>query len=146
MAAIRQEAEPRRRPTIIPQVPYEDIRAALSFLERAFGFREIPASRMEGADGVVHHALVEFGDSVIGIGTQGAHGAVSPKSGGIESQYLSVAVADVEAHYQQALAAGARIAKEPRGHGPEARAYEALDLEGHRWRFVHQRLREVPTT
>ena len=144
MAAIRQEVEPIRRPTVIPQLPYADIRAALTFLERAFGFREIPASRMEGADGVIHHAIVEFGDSVIGIGTQGAHGAISPKSGGIESQYLSVAVANVEAHYQQALAAGARIAREPRGRGPEAHAYEAIDPEGHRWRFVHQRLREVP--
>jgi uncharacterized glyoxalase superfamily protein PhnB len=145
MAAIRQEVEPRHRPTIIPQLPYADIRAALSFLERAFGFREIPTSRMEGADGVIHHALVEFGGGVIGIGTQGAHSAISPKSGGVESQYISVAVADVEAHYQRALAAGARIAKEPRGHGSGAHAYEALDLEGHRWRFVHQRLREVPT-
>ncbi|PYM14454.1 MAG: hypothetical protein DMD81_17915 [Candidatus Rokuibacteriota bacterium] len=144
MAAIRQEVEPRHRPTIIPQLPYQDIRAALSFLERAFGFHEIPTSRMEGADGVIHHAIVEFGDSVIGIGTQGAHGAISPKSGGIESQYLSVAVADVEAHYQRALAAGARIARAPRGQSASARAYEALDPEGHRWRFVDQRLREVP--
>ena len=130
MAAIQQEALPTRRPIIIPQLPYTDIRAALSFLERAFGFREIPSSRMQAADGV------------IGIGTQGAHGAVSPQSGGIESQYISVAVADVQAHYQRALAAGARIAKEPR---PGGHAYEALDSEGHRWRFVHERLREVPT-
>jgi len=143
MATIQQETRPARRPTIIPQLPYADIRAALSFLERAFGFHEIPSSRMEGADGVLHHALVEFGDGVIGIGTQGAHTAVSPKSGGVESQYISVAVADVHAHYQRALAAGARIAKEPRG--PGAHAYEALDPEGHRWRFVLQRLREVPT-
>ena len=41
MAAVRQEVEPKRRPTIIPQLPYQDIRAALSFLERAFGFSEI---------------------------------------------------------------------------------------------------------
>src|SRR5215813_12599055 len=119
MATIQQETPPARRPTIIPQLPYTDIRAALSFLERAFGFHEIPSSRMQGADGVVHHALVEFGDGVIGVGTRGAHGAVSPQSGGVESQYISVAVADIEAHYQRALAAGARIAREPRGHGAE---------------------------
>ena len=142
MSAIQQEVQPKRRPTIIPQLPYADIRAAVSFLERAFGFREIPTSRMEGADGVLHYAVVEFGDGVIGIGTQGAHVAVSPMSGGGESQYLSVAVDDVLAHYERALAAGARIAKEPRGEG--ARAYEAIDPEGHRWRFVDQRLREVP--
>src|SRR5207302_4731167 len=40
MAATRQEVQPTRGPTIVPQVPYEDVRAALSFLERAFGFRE----------------------------------------------------------------------------------------------------------
>ena len=141
MAAIRREVEPQRGPTIVPQIPYQDVVAALSFLVRAFGFQEVPASRLEGADGVLHHALVEFGDGVIGIGTQGAHGAISPQSGGIESQYVSVAVTDVVAHYQRALAAGARIAREPRG--ADAHAYEAFDPEGHRWRFVHRRLREV---
>jgi uncharacterized glyoxalase superfamily protein PhnB len=140
MAAIRQVVEPRRRPTIVPQVPYQDIGAALSFLERAFGFREIPTTRLVSKDGVIGHALVEFGDGVIGIGTQGAHGAISPKSAGIESQYISVAVADVDAHYQRALAAGARIANGLRDESSGYRAYEALDLEGHRWRFL-QRMR-----
>jgi uncharacterized glyoxalase superfamily protein PhnB len=142
MTAIRQAVEPRRRPTIIPQLPYEDIGAALSFLERAFGFRE--ASRLVSDDGVLLHALVEFGDGVIGIGTQGAHGALSPKRAGSESQYVSVYVTDVEAHYQRAVAAGARIANGLHDDFP-VRAYEALDLEGHRWRF-RQPMREVPST
>ena len=143
MAAIRQEVEPKRRPTIVPQLPYQDIHAALSFLERAFGFREVSTSRMVSADGVLLHALVEFGDGVIGIGGHGHHGAISPKSSGIESQYISVYLDDVDAHYQRALAAGARIANELRDHSWGDRTYEALDLEGHRWRF-HQRMREVP--
>ena len=42
MAAIRQEVQPMRRPTIVPRLPYENVGAALSFLERAFGFREVP--------------------------------------------------------------------------------------------------------
>ena len=147
MAAIRREVEPRRRPTIVPQLPYEDVRAALSFLERAFGFREIPDTRLVSKDGVIGHALVEFGDGMIGIGTQGAHGAISPKSAGVESQYLSVSVSDIDAHYQRARAAGAQIARalreqvSPSGH----RAYEALDSEGHRWRFI-QWMGEVPST
>jgi uncharacterized glyoxalase superfamily protein PhnB len=121
----------------------EAVHAALSFLDRAFGFREIRSSRMEGADGMIHHANVEFGGSVIGIGTQGAHGAVSPKSAGIASQYVSVYVDDIDAHYERALAAGAQIPRGPRDHAPEYRAYEALDLEGHRWRFV-QWMQAVP--
>src|SRR6266403_3150864 len=149
MAAIRQEVEPSRRPTIVPQVPYRDVSAALSFLERAFGFREILTARLVSAGGVIDHAMLEFGDGVIGIGPEGHHGAISPKSGGIESQYISVYVDDVDAHYRRAVAAGARIANGLRdyvwGDRPyEAhRTYEALDPEGHRWRF-HQLLREVP--
>jgi len=143
IAAIQNEIAPRRRPTIVPQVPYHDIRAALAFLERAFGFREDPSARVEDTDGRIGHAMVHFGDGVIGIGGQGGHGAISPKSAGIESQYISVYVDDVDAHYQRALAAGARIANGLRNQFWGDRTYEALDLEGHRWRF-HQRLREVP--
>jgi uncharacterized glyoxalase superfamily protein PhnB len=143
MATIRQEGEPRRRPTIVPQVPYQDIGAALAFLERAFGFHEIQTARLVGADGVIRHANVEFGDGVIGIGTQGAHGAISPQRAGVASQYISVSVADVDAHYRRALAAGARIADAPHDESGGVRAYEALDLEGHRWRFLHG-VRELP--
>ncbi len=161
MAAIRQvgvrgaaegepseasKPEPTRGPTIVPQVPYEDVSAALSFLERAFGFREIPTARLVTADGGIDHAMLAFGGGVIGIGPQGHHGTISPKSGGIESQYISVYVDDVDAHYQRAVVAGARIATGLRDYfwGVEGhRTYEALDLEGHRWRF-HQLMREVP--
>jgi uncharacterized glyoxalase superfamily protein PhnB len=79
---------------------------------------------------------------VVGIGTQGAHGAISPKRGGGASQYISVYVDDVDAHYQRAAGAGARIAHEPRDHTGGGRSYEALDLEGHRWRF-YQPVREA---
>jgi len=143
MAAIRRESEPRRWPTIVPQIPYQDVTAALSFLERAFGFREVTTSRLVTAEGVVLHAIVEFGDGMIGIGSQGAHGAISPKRGGGASQYISVNVADLEAHYQRARAAGAEIAQAVRDHASGWRSYEALDPEGHRWRFL-QRMREVP--
>ena len=143
MAAVRQEAEPRRRPTIVPQLPYQDIRAALSFLDRAFGFSEISTSRLVGHDGVIHHALVEFGDGVIGIGTHGAHGAISPKRAGTASQYITVHVDDIDAHHHRALASGAEIVSRLHDHLRDYRVYEALDLEGHRWRFL-QWLREVP--
>jgi uncharacterized glyoxalase superfamily protein PhnB len=146
MAAIRQEVEPPRRPTIVPQLPYQDIRAALAFLERAFGFREIETARIVSAHGMIAWTMVEFRDGVIGVGEQGGHGAVSPRSGGVESQYVSVYVDDVDAHYQRAVAAGARIATGLRDYfwGDEGhRTYEALDPEGHRWRF-HQPIRTVP--
>ena len=59
MAAIRREAAPARRPTIVPQVPYGDVGAALSFLARAFGFREIRTARLVSADGAIDQAEAE---------------------------------------------------------------------------------------
>ena len=79
--------------------------------------------------------MVEFSDSIIGIGTQGAHGAFSPKTAGTASHYISVYIDDIDAHYQRARAAGAQIASALHDHRTDYRAYEALDLEGHRWRF-----------
>jgi uncharacterized glyoxalase superfamily protein PhnB len=144
MAAIRQEVAVTHRPTIVPQVPYQDISAALAFLERAFGFREIPTARFVRADGELLHATVEFGNSLVGVGGQGHHGAISPMSGGGESQFISVQVDDVDTHYQRAVAAGARIADELRDHSWGERTYWALDLEGHRWRFA-QSIRDART-
>ena len=143
MAQIRTESTPRAEPTIVPQIPYHDLRAALAFLERAFGFREIESSRVEDERGEIGHAMMEFGNGIVGIGGQGGHGAVSPKSEGAVSQYLSVYVPDVDAHYERARAAGARIVMGLRDQFWGDRTYECLDLEGHRWRF-HQKVRVVP--
>jgi uncharacterized glyoxalase superfamily protein PhnB len=146
MAAIRRQVEPGRGPAIVPQMPYRDVVAALAFLERAFGFREIRTARLVGAGGAIDHATLAFGGGVIGIGPEGHHGTISPKSGGIVSQYISVYVDDVDAHHARAVAAGARIAAGLRDYfrGDEGhRTYEALDPEGHRWRF-HQRLSGGP--
>jgi MerR family transcriptional regulator, thiopeptide resistance regulator len=49
---------------------------------------------------------------------------------------LVVQVDDVDAHYQQARAAGARIDNEPVDQPYGQREYEARDPEGHRWWFA----------
>ena len=141
MAAIRQEVQSMRRPTIIPRLPYENVGAALSFLERAFGFREVPAARGVRADGAIDYTMVEFGDGMIGLGAQGAHGAFSPKRAGTATQYLTVHVDDIDAHHQRALASGAEIVSRLHDHLRDYRVYEALDLEGHRWRFLQSAAR-----
>jgi PhnB protein len=45
-----------------------------------------------------------------------------------------VRVNDLDAHYEHAKAAGARILSEPEDT-PHGRMYRAEDLEGHRWMF-----------
>jgi uncharacterized glyoxalase superfamily protein PhnB len=143
MAGIERAEAPRVEQVVVPQLPYADPRAAVEFLERAFGFREHPGSRVVDQRGVVGHTMVEYRGALIGIGGQGGHGAVSPKEIGTPSLYLSIYVPDVDAHYERARAEGARIVVGLRDQFWGDRTYECLDLEGHRWRF-HQKMRDVP--
>ena len=124
---------------------YDDAPKALEFLCDAFGFEE--KMRMPMADGRIGHAEIAMDGAVVMLASCWTPaGMKSPQElAGVHGQICCV-VDDVDAHYRRAVAAGARIAHGLRdyfwsdeGH----RTYEALDPEGHRWRF-HQWLREVP--
>lgn len=139
MSEIDDQAEvqspPAGVPQIIPQLPYQDVLAAIDFLERAFSFVERRDFRIEHPGGV--HAEMEIGDGVIMLGGPGGHGAFPPKMEGNPSTLLMVYVEDVDAHFERARAAGATIVAELEDKFFGDRVYEALDREGHRWSF-HQ--------
>ena len=71
----------------------------IGFLKRAFGAQEI--AKYASPDGVVHHAQVRVGDSIVEMGE--AHGPYQP----MPSMFY-VYVPDCDAVYQRALAAGAK--------------------------------------
>lgn len=48
-----------------------------------------------------------------------------------------VYVADVDAHYERAVAAGACVLSKPEA-GPPGRRYRVEDIEGHRWMFMER--------
>ena len=52
-------------------------------------------------------------------------------------------VDDVDAHYEQAKAAGAQIVAEPEDKYYGDRMYSAADPEGHQW-FFATHIRDVP--
>ncbi len=141
-------------PRVSPSVYYEDPRAAIDWLCRAFGFEV--RLMVEGEGGRIEHSELEFGDGMIMVGTAGSTAPgkeawqlayASPKSiGGKNTQGLAVFVDDVDAHCDRARAAGAVIFREPvtNDYGDDYwtdRSYGARDPEGHQWFFV-QRLRE----
>ena len=82
----------------------------IGFLKRAFGGQEM--AKHASPDGVVHHAEVRVGDSVVEMGE--AHGPYQP----MPSMFY-VYVPDCDAVYRQALAAGAKplheLADQPYG-------------------------------
>ncbi|MFO0582204.1 MAG: aminotransferase [Anaeromyxobacter sp.] len=131
-------------------VHYEDPRAAIAWLQKAFGFEAelvVPGQngRIEHSQLVLDGALVMV-NSLGGRGRPGEDLKVSPKAlGGKVTSSLMFYVDDADAHCARARAAGATIAVEPTtsDYGAEFwadRSYEAVDPEGHRWWFV-QRVR-----
>ena len=113
--------------TVIPVLTYPDVRAAVAWLEAAFGFAE----RVRiGED---HRAQLAFGDGAV-IVADVSNERVPPRSDGITHSVM-VRVDDVDAHCERARCNGARITMEPADFQYGERQYSAEDLAGHRWTF-----------
>ncbi len=96
----------------------------IAFLKRAFGAQEL--SKHASPDGVVHHAEIRVGDSVIEMGE--AHGPYQP----MQSMFY-VYVPDCDAVYQRALAAGAKSIQEPADQPYGDRLGLVADAFGNQW-------------
>ena len=120
---------------VIPVLTYQDIAAAHDFLVNAFGFNGGGVSR--NAEGQPVHGEVRAGDATIWLHRVTAeHRLSSPLDSDIANSGLFVHVDDVDAHYERARAAGARIDSPPVDQAYGQREYGARDLEGHRWWFA----------
>jgi uncharacterized glyoxalase superfamily protein PhnB len=120
---------------IIPLLTYQDIAAAHDFLVRAFGF--VSGGVHRNAEGHAVHGEVRAGDATIWLHRVTAeHHLDSPLATDVANSGLVVYVDDVDAHYQRARSAGARIDSEPVDQPYGQREYGARDLEGHRWWFT----------
>lgn len=126
---------------VIPYLSYEDAPAALEFICSAFGFTE--RMRMPGPEGILMHAEVGYGDSVLMLSSAMPEmGIVSPKGGDAVHGNVTVYVDDVDAHCARAKSAGATIAEEPQDMFWGDRMYRAVDPEGHQWSFM-QHVRDI---
>ena len=135
-------------PRISSALCYQDASAAIDWLCRAFGFEV--RLRVEGEDGRIEHSELAYGDDGLIMvsdvrAEKFAFRRAPGQVGGGNTQNLFLYVDDVEAHCEQARAAGARIEVEPKttDYGEDYwadRSYQCQDLEGHHWWFA-QRLR-----
>ena|SRR5437762_115637 len=125
--------------TITPYLLYKEVDEALDFLSRAFGFEEV--LRYTGAEGYVNHAEMKLGAESIFLGDPGEQYR-NPKEMGGETVGIYVLVEDVDAHFERAKGAGARITEEPVDQEYGERRYTAEDPEGHVWFFASP-IREV---
>jgi uncharacterized glyoxalase superfamily protein PhnB len=93
---------------VIPALQYQDARAAIEFLCRAFGY--------EGEGGSIAHAELTLGNGMVMLGsvkdTEYGKLLVRPRDAGGVTMSVYVIVDDVDAHFTRAKAAGAEITRE----------------------------------
>jgi uncharacterized glyoxalase superfamily protein PhnB len=125
-----------RQGAIVSGPCYRDPAAAMRWLERAFGL-EI-AFTVEDEAGGFSHIEMRYGDSVITVTAAWADFIKSPLDvGGANTQTLRILLAEnIDAHFQRASAAGARILQAPADQVYLQRTYRAADPEGHVWVFA----------
>jgi uncharacterized glyoxalase superfamily protein PhnB len=140
--AARKRPRPPARTrggAVIPALRYRDAPAAIAWLCKAFGFTEhlvVP----DGAGGIAHAQLKVGADAMVMLGSQrgdefGRLVALPSDAGGRSTQSAYIVVADPDAHYARAKAAGAAIVYEIRSEDHGGRAYSCRDPEGHLWNF-----------
>jgi PhnB protein len=105
----------------------------IGFLKRAFGAQEI--AKYASPDGVVHHAEIRVGDSVVEMGE--AHGPYQP----MQSTFYMY-VPDCDAVYRRALAAGAKSISEPVDQPYGDRSGGVTDPFGNTW-YVATHIKDV---
>ncbi len=105
----------------------------ISFLKRAFGAEEV--AKYASPDGVVNHAAVRVGDSVLEMGE--AHG----KYDTMEAMFY-LYVPDMEDVYRRALAAGATSFQEPTDQPYGDRNAGVKDNFGNKW-YIATHVKDV---
>ena len=113
--------------TVTPVLTYPDVRAAVAWLEAAFGFEE----RVRIGDG--HRAQLRVGsDGAVVV----AEGARQERSPGAAAQLIKIRVPDVDDAFERAREAGANVLEEPRTWEYGERSCVLEDLAGHRWELT----------
>ena len=122
---------------VIPALQYQDARAAIEFLCKAFGFEKNAV--YEDKDGSIAHAQLTHGNGMVMLGsvkdTEYGKLLKRPHDAGGVTMSVYIIVDDADAHFARAKAAGARIVREPETQDYGGRDYTCKDPEGNVWTF-----------
>lgn len=126
---------------VIPYLHVKGAARAIEFYQRAFGATEV--LRLSEPDGKIGHAEILIGGARIMLADEyPEYGSLGPQSLGGTSVSLHLTVPDVDAFAQQAVAAGAKLAKPIKDEFYGERGGKLEDPFGHVWQ-VMTRIEEV---
>jgi PhnB protein len=129
-------------PRVIPSLVIDGAAQAIDFYRDVLGATE--RMRMDGPDGQVGHAELQIGESVIFVADEFPDmGYVGPKKIGGSPVTLMVYLEDVDATFDRATKAGAKVTRpvEDQFYGDRVGQFE--DPFGHRW-SVATHVEDVP--
>jgi uncharacterized glyoxalase superfamily protein PhnB len=127
---------PYSHSTVIPGLRYRDAQAAIDWFCKVFGFEQSAVYRAE--DGSIAHAELTLGGGMIMLGTQKgdeySRSFKSPKElDGAETSSVYIVIADADAAFARAVAAGAAVILPLYDTSYGGREFEIKDAEGHTW-------------
>ena len=118
--------------TVTPYLAVRDAAAALAFYAKAFGAEEL--FRMPGPGGVVMHAELKLGDSIVMLGEESPQmGTSAPQTVGGTPVSLMVYLNDVDASFSRAAQAGCTVQMPPTDMFWGDRYGKLQDPFGHHW-------------
>lgn len=121
--------------TVTPVLVYPDVRAAVTWLETAFGFHECVRI------GEAHRAQLRVGEDGALVVADARGPQVAPSTGTV-THVIKVRVPDVDVAFTRARDAGALVIEPPTTHEYGERSSTLEDPAGHRWELT-QTLRDV---
>ncbi len=117
-------SKPEGYHTVTPFLLVKDTAKLIEFCQRAFGAIEL--FRMQSPDGIVMHAEIKIGDSILMLSDPGAQYKPMPC-------WLYLYVDDTDATYKQAIEAGAQSFAPPADQFYGDRNASVVDPFGNHW-------------
>ncbi len=136
------EPIPEDRRTATPYLVVANAARALGFYRDAFG--AVETLRLAWPDGRIGHAEIRIGDAAIMLADEHPEAdCVGPRALGGSPVSLMLYVADVDAAFARAVAAGARIKRGLADEFHGDRVGHLVDPFGHNWTLA-SRIEDVP--
>ncbi|MEX2026706.1 MAG: VOC family protein [Pirellulaceae bacterium] len=128
--------------SVTPYLIVSDGKRAIEFYKHAFGATEV--LRLQSPDGKIGHAEVKIGDSHVMLADEFPEmGAKSPQSIGGTPVGFCIYLANVDAAFDKAVAAGGKVERPVQDQFYGDRSGTIIDPFGHKWTLATH-IEDVP--
>jgi PhnB protein len=119
--------------TLTPHLTVRNADQTIEFYKKAFG-AEVQGGIARTPDGKVMHAQLRIGDSSLMLNEEMPEfGALSPASGGVSAVTIHIYTDDVDAAFERATSAGAKVSMPLMDQFWGDRYGQVTDPSGHKW-------------